>query len=78
MRNYNQKSTKVMQQTAMLIGIFMLLVILALAYAFLFTNFYIENLPNPNRKILGGIFIVYAIYRGVRIYSQYQRLKREE
>ena len=44
-------------------GIFMLIFYLVMAYIFLFSKFLTENLSPTVRYIMGGIFLVYGIFR---------------
>ena len=64
-------------------GIFMLIFYLGMAYIFLFSKVFTENLSPTVRYIMGGIFLVYGIfrlYRQIRIgkASTYGTYENEE
>lgn len=66
------------QKAIIAFGLVMVMIFLASGIIFLFTDIFIDAVPRPNRTYLAFVFFVYVILRSVRIYQQYNRLKREE
>lgn len=58
-------------------GIIMILVVLAGAIAFTFTDFMDDRLYGGKRVLLTIIFVGYAVYRGIRIYQVLKSRKDE-
>lgn len=58
-------------------GIIMILVVLAGAIAFTFTDFMDDRLYGGKRVLLTIIFAGYAVYRGIRIYQVLKSRKDE-
>ena len=69
---------KLMQTALFWFGTVMAAAFLCCGFLFLLSDVLIENFPQPNRKWLGILFIVYASYRGVRQYNLFKKLKRNE
>jgi hypothetical protein len=59
-------------------GMIMVLIVTAGAFAFIFTDFYIDKISSPKQRYgFAAFFLAYAVYRGIRIY-QTIRYKKEE
>jgi hypothetical protein len=50
-------------------GVFMVILVLAGAIAFMFTDFMEDRLHGNKRIVLTVIFLGYAVFRGIRIYQ---------
>ncbi len=66
------------QKTYWYVGMFMSILIFFMGLGLLFTAYLIDNLPSPNRTYLGGIFLVYSIFRGTRVYQQFKQNRNNE
>lgn len=60
------------------IGFLMSLIIMALGIIFLTTHYLADSIPPQYRTALGVIFIIYAIFRGIRSWQQLKRIKQDE
>jgi len=69
---------KQLQTVLFWFGVLMAAVFICCGFAFLFTDFLLKNVPQPNRNWLGFIFIIYGSFRAARQYAQYKRAKRTE
>ncbi len=52
-----------------LFSLVMILIILSIGIGFLATNLFPEIINGNSRKILGVIFLVYALFRSMRFYQ---------
>lgn len=50
-------------------GIIMVAIYLAMAYALLFTTLFAYTVPLWVRYVMGAVFFLYGIYRGYRVYK---------
>jgi hypothetical protein len=50
-------------------SILMVLIVIAGAIAFTFTDFMIDRVYGNKRMILTVVFLAYAVFRGIRIYQ---------
>lgn len=50
-------------------GIIMVAIYLAMAYALLFTSLFSHTVPLWVRYVMGVVFFLYGIYRGYRVYK---------
>ena len=50
-------------------GILMVAIYLAMAYALLFTPLFTHTVPSWVRYVMGVVFFLYGIYRGYRVYK---------
>jgi len=66
------------QKTYWYVGLFMSILIFLMGLGLIFTTFLIDNLPSPNRTYLGGIFLVYSVFRGTRVYQQFKQNRNHE
>jgi hypothetical protein len=71
-------SQHLFQKTYWYVGLFMSILIFFMGIGLLFTNYLSDNLPTPNRTYLGGIFLVYSVFRGTRVYQQSKKFKNDE
>lgn len=71
-------NNNLIQRLYMYVGALMSILILVMGIGLLATNALYETIPPPNRMYIGIIFIIYSIFRGVRVYQQYKRLKQNE
>jgi hypothetical protein len=53
-------------------SIFMVVIVVAGAVAFTFTDFMIDRLYGNKRMILTVVFLIYAVFRGIRIYQVFK------
>ncbi len=53
----------------LVLGIIMVAIYLAMAYALLFTSLFVYTVPSWVRYLMGGVFFLYGIYRGYRVYK---------
>jgi len=60
------------------LSVFMALVIFAMGAALLLTNAFIDTIPSPRRTWMGWIFLVYSIFRGVRVWMMIKNIKKSE
>jgi len=67
---------KLTQKALFWFGTIMAAAFICCGFLFLTSHFLIENVPPPNRKYLGIIFIFYGSFRTTRQYNMYKRLKR--
>jgi len=66
------------QKTYWYVGLFMSILIFFMGLGLLFTTYLNDNLPSPNRTYLGGIFLVYSVFRGTRVYQQFKQNRNDE
>lgn len=71
-------SQSLFQKTYWYVGLFMSILIFFMGLGLLFTSYLIDNLPLPNRTYLGGIFLVYSVFRGTRVYQQFKQNRNNE
>ena len=67
-----------MNKVSWFMGLFMTVVVLGFAIVFSLTDLFIENIPKPNRTYLALMFLGYSIFRGVRVYQQFKKMKQDE
>jgi hypothetical protein len=53
-------------------SVFMVLIVIAGAFAFTFTNFMIDTVFGTKRIVLTVVFLAYAVFRGIRIYQVFK------
>lgn len=53
-------------------SVVMVIIVIAGAFAFTFTDFMIDRVYGNKRIILTVVFLGYAVFRGVRIYQIFQ------
>jgi len=53
-------------------SVFMVIIVIAGAIAFTFTDFMIDRLYGNKRIILTVVFLAYAVFRGIRIYQVFK------
>lgn len=71
-------NNNLLQRVYMYVGALMSVLILVMGIGLLATKALYETIPPPNRTYIGIIFIIYSIFRGVRVYQQFKRLKQNE
>jgi hypothetical protein len=59
-------------------SVFMVILVIAGAIAFTFTDFMIDRLYGNKRIILTVVFLGYAVYRGIRIYQVFKSNQRND
>ncbi len=59
-------------------SVVMVLIVIAGAIAFTFTDFMIDRLYGNKRIILTVVFLGYAVFRGIRIYQVFKSGRNEE
>jgi len=60
------------------VGALMSVLIFCMGIALLTTNALYETIPSPNRTYIAIIFLVYSVFRGIRVYQQYKKIKSNE
>ena len=53
-------------------SVFMVLIVIAGAFAFTFTDFMIDRVYGTKRIVLTVVFLGYAVFRGIRIYQVFK------
>ncbi len=74
----NQKSPQLSQRLLLYSSILMTVVFLSFAVILFFTSFWTDLVEGNNRYILGGLTVLYAGFRLVRIQKILQNMKRNE
>lgn len=59
-------------------SVVMVLIVIAGAFAFTFTDFMIDRVYGNKRIILTVVFLAYAVFRGVRIYQIFKAGQNNE
>lgn len=59
-------------------SVFMVVVVIAGAIAFTFTDFMGDRLYGTKRIVLTVVFLAYAVFRGIRIYQVFKSGKNED
>lgn len=54
---------------------FVIILCLVWSYFLLFSDEFVGNIPNTQRKIFVGILLLYAAFRGFRLYTLIQQNK---
>jgi hypothetical protein len=71
-------NNNLLQRVYMYVGALMSILIFVMGIGLLTTKALYETIPPPNRTYIGIIFIIYSIFRGIRVYQQIKRLKQNE
>lgn len=58
-------------------SVFMVVIVIAGAIAFTFTDFMSDRLYGNKRIILTVVFLAYAVFRGIRIYQVFKSKSNE-
>ena len=67
-----------MNRVSWMMGLFMTVIVLSGAVVFSTTDILIDNFPKPNRNYLALLFLGYGIFRGIRVYQQFKKMKQDE
>lgn len=59
-------------------SVFMVVIVVAGAIAFTFTDFMSDRLYGSKRVILTVVFLAYAVFRGIRIYQVFKSNKQND
>ena len=54
------------------------LVFFSLGCLLIFTNLYSEKVPSPDRRYIGGVLVLWGVFRIVSSYRRYKRDMEEE
>lgn len=65
----NTQPTGKVNLFAVIAGVIMVTIYLGMAFLLVFTNLFIGKVPEWVRFLMGGVFFVYGIFRGYRVYS---------
>jgi|JI10StandDraft_1071094.scaffolds.fasta_scaffold2959413_1 hypothetical protein len=74
----NQKSSQLSQRLLLYYSIMMTVVFFSFAAILFFTSLWTDLVDGINRYILGGLTVLYAVFRVVRIQRMLQNMKRNE
>lgn len=73
MEQDNQQKDKEMAQRintiSAIMGLIMTAIYMGMSFLLLFTNLFVGKVPEWVRYLMGGVFFLYGIFRGYRVYK---------